>query len=464
MPEIYVGATDLNMTNLILKKITDSGINICVATGDNGSNDGVSRTGNYVDFPASSPYVTALGGTTLTCPNYVYDSTTTEIGWTRGGGGISIKFPKPEYQSALSVNGRSTPDISSCADPNTGVLYIINGKEYVIGGTSIAAPTFAAYLAAINYKSFINPFLYRISYNCYHDVLTGSNGGYKASLGYDQCTGLGTINGTLLLQSLTKNTNVVCTGLKVTPSMVNISAGNILQLTIAITPDNATNKIVIYDLANKTCCSISNNGSITGISPGTTSVTVKTTDGSNLSVSIPIIVTMPFVPCQTLTIVPNKSSIKTGTTIKLLPLITPENATNKTLTYTSSNSNFVSVTTAGDVLGIKQGTSSILVKTTDGSNLSYTVPITVLNNIVSVQKVIVSPNNYNMKNGNKLQLTAYVTPHNATFPEIIWTCSNINVSVNQTGLVTALQSGTSTVYATSVSNNKCLGTCTLTVL
>ena len=69
-----------------------------------------------------------------------------------------------------------------------------------------------------------------------------------------------------------------------------------------------------------------------------------------------------------------------------------------------------------------------------------------------------------MKKGNTLQLTAYVTPHNATFPEIVWSCSNINVTVNQTGLVTALKSGTATIYSTSVSNNKCLGTCTLTIL
>ena len=376
MPEIYVDTVELNTSNSVFKQITDSGINICAATGDNGSNNGVPGKGNYVDFPASSPYVTALGGTTLTCPNYVYDSNTKEIGWTLGGGGVSVKFSKPTYQNSLSVNGRSIPDISSCSDPKTGVTYIINGKTSVIGGTSIAAPTFAAYLAAINYKLFINPFLYSTNYNCYNDVLTGSNGGYKASLGYDQCTGLGTINGRILQQALT-NTNVLCTGLTVTPSIVRLASGKFLQITFTITPDNATNKIVNYDLATQTYCSISKTGMITGILPGATSVTIRTTDGSNLS---------------------------------------------------------------------------------------YVVPITVVNNIVNVQKVIVSPNNYNMKKGNKLQLTVYVKPYNTTFPEIIWSCSNINVSVSQTGLVTALTAGKATIYATSVSNNKYVGTCTLTIL
>jgi uncharacterized protein YjdB len=376
MAEIYVDTAELNNTNSVFKQITDSGINICVATGDYGSNNGVSGKGNYVDFPASSPYVTALGGTTLTCPNYVYDSATKEIGWTRGGGGISIKFSKPAYQNALTAKGRSIPDISSCSDPKTGVLYIINGKEDIIGGTSVAAPTFAAYLAAINYKSFINPFLYSISNNCYNDVLTGSNGGYKASLGYDQCTGLGTINGTILKQALT-NTNVFCTGLTVTPNTVKLALGKFVKLTITVFPDNATNK---------------------------------------------------------------------------------------TVTYTSSNPTVVSVTSNGVLLGIKQGRTSVLVKTTDGSNLSYTVPITVINNIVNLQNVIVSPNNYNIKKGTTLKLTAYVTPYNATFREIIWSCSNKIITIDQTGLVTALIAGKATVYANSISNNKCVGTCTLTIL
>jgi len=463
MSEIYVDTTELNMTNTLFKQITDSGINICVATGDYGSNNGVPRRGNYVDFPASSPYVTALGGTTLTCPNYIYDSNTKEIGWTRGGGGISVKFSKPTYQKSLTCNGRSIPDISSCSDPKTGVIYIINGKKHIIGGTSVAAPTFAGYLAAINYKSFINPFLYSSTYNCYNDVLTGSNGGYKASLGYDQCTGLGSINGKILQQELT-NTGVICKGLKVTPNTVNISVGNVLQLTISIVPDNAINKTVTYDLATNKNCSISKNGIITGLSGGRNSLTVKTTDGSSLSFVVPIKVSMPFVPCQTLTVIPNKTTIKTGTTIRLSPIITPANSTNKIVTYTSSKPTFISVTSTGVVLGIKQGTVNIIVKTTDSSNLSYTVPITVVNNIVNVQKITVSPNNYNMMKGTKIQLTAYVSPYNVTFPEIVWTCSNKNISVDQTGLVTALTTGIAVIYATSLSNNKYLGTCTLRIL
>ena len=75
-PEIYYGSTLLASINGILTTMSNAGINVCVATGDNGSNDGVGGTGNYVDFPSSNPYVTAVGGTTLVCPNNVYDGLT----------------------------------------------------------------------------------------------------------------------------------------------------------------------------------------------------------------------------------------------------------------------------------------------------------------------------------------------------------------------------------------------------
>jgi len=205
--EIYVPKNDLTATNNILQKMTSNGINICVASGDYGSNNGVGGTGKYVDFPSSCPYVTSVGGTTLKCPNFIYDSSTIETSWSTSGGGFSSKFPKPSYQSNITASGRSTPDIASCGDPNTGVIYYVGGSYEVIGGTSIGAPTIAAYLLAIGANKFINPVLYTVKVNpllyssttsCFHDIVSGTNGAYKANLGYDNCTGWGSINGAVL--------------------------------------------------------------------------------------------------------------------------------------------------------------------------------------------------------------------------------------------------------------------------
>lgn len=202
-PEVANNTRDLDSINLAMKKCTDKGINICTATGDNGSNNGVGGTGNYVDFPSSSPHCTAVGGTTLVCPSKKYSMAgTTEIAWKDGGGGISTYFPKPSWQSSINASGRSTPDISSNSDPNTGVSYIVGGKTMVVGGTSVAAPTVAAFFACIGTSKFITPSLYTVPNNSFNDITSGSNGGYNSTLGYDNCTGRGSINGVILKTNL----------------------------------------------------------------------------------------------------------------------------------------------------------------------------------------------------------------------------------------------------------------------
>jgi len=201
LPEVNVPNSYLTDANTVMASATAAGITICTATGDNGSNNGVGGTGNYVDFPSSSPHATAVGGTRLVCPTNTYSSAT-ETAWSYGGGGVSAFFTKPNYQSALPGETRSIPDIAAVADPNTGVLYFINGTHYVFGGTSVAAPVVAAFFAINNLTKFANPLLYASSSSCFNDITSGSNGGFSAKAGYDNCTGLGTMIGAALKPSL----------------------------------------------------------------------------------------------------------------------------------------------------------------------------------------------------------------------------------------------------------------------
>jgi len=157
LSEIYYGSHLANINN-VLKSLSAKGVNVCVATGDYGSSNGTDS--NNVDFPSSSPFVIACGGTSLICPNLTYDTETIETGWTGSGGGVSVYFNKPDYQSALSTSKRATPDIALNADPSTGVAFYIFKKWYIYGGTSVAAPTFAAYLAALNATTFATEGLY----------------------------------------------------------------------------------------------------------------------------------------------------------------------------------------------------------------------------------------------------------------------------------------------------------------
>ena len=237
MPETYADVNDMMQTNLLLK---NKNINVCVATGDNGSSDGTTTLN--VDFPSSSPYVTGVGGTSLICPNNVYDEHTVETVWNNGttstGGGISKLFEKPAYQNYIPGTKRNTPDIAFNSDPGTGIQLYFNGKiAYGIGGTSLAAPFFAGFIALSGIKTFINPLLY--SNSCYNDIKIGSNAtnvrGYSAKLGYDNCSGIGSMN----CSKFVLNPYIVL------PSAITLTVGQIAYIPIK------TNLNVSWEISNK---------------------------------------------------------------------------------------------------------------------------------------------------------------------------------------------------------------------
>lgn len=188
------------------------GVTVCVASGDNGSSDGVNDGSDHVDFPASSPHALACGGTSLQASG---TTITAESVWNdgaqggAGGGGVSSVFPLPSWQDGLGVTltsggasaltMRGVPDVGGDADPETGYDVRIDGTNTVIGGTSAVAPLWAGLIARINAAKggpigFINPLLYPPP-STLNDITSGNNGSYAASSGWDACTGLGSPDG-----------------------------------------------------------------------------------------------------------------------------------------------------------------------------------------------------------------------------------------------------------------------------
>ncbi|MFD2934020.1 S53 family peptidase [Spirosoma flavum] len=199
------------------------GITVCAAAGDTGSDDGVGDGQTHVDFPSSSPFVLACGGTKLTVAG---DSVRAETVWHESntsatGGGISDVFDLPVYQQAshvpASVNstnrvGRGVPDVAAVADPATGYAVRVDGSNFVIGGTSAVAPLMAGLIALINQQKgkpvgFIHPIIYAHP-TVFRDITQGNNNtttgskGYSATTGWDACTGLGVADGKQLASVL----------------------------------------------------------------------------------------------------------------------------------------------------------------------------------------------------------------------------------------------------------------------
>ncbi len=166
---------------------TGNGTVVLAAAGDNNSGDG--SPGANVDLPAGCPHVIGCGGTQLTRAG--------ERVWNDGpnegtGGGFSTIWGLPSWQvGAPNGPGRMVPDVAANADPNTGYHIVSGGQDLVVGGTSAVAPLYAGLIAACGAKlGFITPKLWS-SPVAFYDITIGNNGQFRAGVGADPCTGLG---------------------------------------------------------------------------------------------------------------------------------------------------------------------------------------------------------------------------------------------------------------------------------
>jgi subtilase family serine protease len=214
LSELQSSTSTMNSMHTIFQQMATQGQSIFAAAGDSGAYDG-GGSQLAVDSPANDPNVTGVGGThlVLSSGNYgsesVWANTSNSSG---GGGGLSTIYSLPSWQTGPGVqnsysNGkREVPDISADADPATGYSVYSAGKWVVYGGTSCAAPLWAA-IAALNNQyaqangkanlGYANPTLYKMfnttqTYNAYHDITQGNNLYYPATSGYDMATGIGT--------------------------------------------------------------------------------------------------------------------------------------------------------------------------------------------------------------------------------------------------------------------------------
>jgi kumamolisin len=205
--EINWTAQAMNAFDAACQSAAALGVTITAASGDNGSSDAVNDGKNHADFPASSPHVLACGGTNLRGSGSTITGETVWNAQPQGGasgGGVSTIFPLPTWQAHANVprpgntaGGRGVPDVAGDADPATGYIVRVDGKNFVIGGTSAVAPLWAGLIAIANQKNgksagFIQPVIYGArGKTAFRDIVQGNNGSFNAASGWDPCTGLG---------------------------------------------------------------------------------------------------------------------------------------------------------------------------------------------------------------------------------------------------------------------------------
>ncbi len=254
-----------------------------------------------------------------------------------------------------------------------------------------------------------------------------------------------------------------------------LRVGEQTTLIATITPDNATNKSVTWKSDNTEAATVEN-GVVTAVGEGKANITVTTVDG-NKTATCEITVLPEEEPepevinVENVTLNSQNEELKIGDTVTLVATITPSNATNKNVTWSSDNTNVATVNN-GVVRAVGEGKANITVTTVDG-NKTAVCEITVLPKeepepdpepeVINVESVSLNIQSDELEIGETVALVATVMPSNATNKNVTWSSDNTNVATVNNGVVRAVGEGSANITVTTVDGNK-TATCMITVL
>ena len=230
---------------------------------------------------------------------------------------------------------------------------------------------------------------------------------------------------------------------------VSLVKGTTYQVEAAVLPENADNKKISYTSNNKTVISVSANGLISAENIGTTTITLK---AENISKTINVTVTAAYINVASIAVASGDEnvSIVKGGTHQLSATVKPENATNKTLTYSSDREDIASVNTNGLISAKKVGTASVTIHA--ANNITKTINVTVTSAHVSATGIDVAPGDENVSivKGGIHKLSATVKPENATNKTLTYSSDHEDIaSVDTNGLITAKKVGAAALTITA---------------
>lgn len=260
------------------------------------------------------------------------------------------------------------------------------------------------------------------------------------------------------------STPVAVSGVALNKKVATINVGKTVTVKATVTPANAANKTLAWTSSNTKIATVSN-GVVKGVKAGRVVITAKTTDGSNISATCTVTVKQPVTSIS----LSKKATMYTGKKLTLKAKVNPANASNKALTWKSSNTKIAKVASNGVVTGVKAGTVKITATAKDGSRKSATCTVTVRQ---SVSKITLSKTNVVLpKKGSSYNVKVTVAPKNAYNKNVavksaktkVAKVSASTVKSGKTVKITAVKKGTTKVVFTAKDGSKKSATCKVTV-
>jgi kumamolisin len=292
--------SQLQTSSQYLATMAGMGVAVFFSSGDGGSRPDP-NTGGYnpaaklqVEYPASDTSVTGVGGTSLVYSSGAQSSGYSETVWNSeggaSGGGSSAVIFRPSWQTGEGVpagGGRLVPDVSASADPDYNPVMVYGGVQDDGGGTSWSTPTWAGFCALMNQARIkaglgpigaLNPRIYPLVGSlCFQDIVSGANGDYAATPGYDECTGLGSPNVGLLVQALAVTSPRAPPLISTEPRSQTATVGENLKISVTATSFfAATYQWQILAAGSNTWVNLTDGGSYSGSSTDTLQITAAT--------------------------------------------------------------------------------------------------------------------------------------------------------------------------------------------
>ncbi len=261
---------------------------------------------------------------------------------------------------------------------------------------------------------------------------------------------------------------VAVTGVSLDESELTLIAGEDKTLTASVEPEDATDQKVSWSSDNEAAATVDENGKVTAVAAGETTITVTTEDGGYTATCE---VTVEEAPEETVAVTGvslelETLELKVEESTTLTAIVEPENATDKSVIWSSSDEAVATVSETGEVTGVAEGTAVITVTTTDGA-FTAACEVVVLTGTVVIPEICLDQEALQLKEGEKAELALIVSPENAEITQFIWSSDNeaaVTVKASEDGKsaeITAVKAGTAKIDV--VAENGASASCTVEV-
>jgi len=229
------------------------------------------------------------------------------------------------------------------------------------------------------------------------------------------------------------------TGITLDKSTAELTEGETLTLVATVSPDNATDKTITWTSSDETVATVKD-GIVTTLKSGEVTITAKS---GEQTATCQVTVKAKVIPVTGITLDKSTAELTEGETITLVATVAPDNATDKTVTWTTSDETVATVKD-GIVTTLKSGEVTITAK---AGEQTATCQVTVKVKVIPVTGITLDKSTAELTEGETLILVATVSPDNATDKTITWTSSDVTVATVKDGIVTTLKAGEVTITA-----------------